>query len=107
MKTGDLGKRIRETRRSKKLTQEALAEKAEISVVYVSELERNLKTPSIDVFVKIAEALDVSADYLLRDELPTGKEYVYDDLTKKLEGLTPKQRKTVIDIVDAYLNNLE
>ena len=107
MKTGDLGERIRETRRSKKLTQEALAEKAEISVVYVSELERNLKTPSIDVFVKIAEALDVSADYLLRDELPTGKEYVYDDLTKKLEGLTPKQRKTVIDIVDAYLNNLE
>ena len=107
VKTGDLSKRIRETRKSKKLTQEELAEKAEISVVYASEIERNIKTPSIEVFAKIAKALDVSADYLLRDELPTGKAYVFDDLTKKLEGLTPKQRKTVSDIIDAYLNNLE
>lgn len=107
MENNVLGKRIRETRRNKKVTQERLAELAGISVVYVSELERGLKSPSIDVFSQIASALDVSADYLLRDVLPTGREYVFDDLTKKLEGLTPKQRKTVIDIIDAYLNNLE
>ena len=101
------GSRVRETRKGLKLTQEELAEKADIGVVYLGEIERGLKSPSITVFAKLVQALDVSADYLLRDELPTGKEYVYDDLTKKLEGLTPKQRKTVIDIVDAYLNNLE
>ena len=101
------GSRVKETRKGLKLTQEALAEKADIGVVYLGEIERGLKSPSITVFAKLVQALDVSADYLLRDELPTGKEYVYDDLTKKLEGLTPKQRKTVIDIVDAYLNNLD
>ena len=102
-----LGKRIREARRAQHLTQEVLAERAEIGVVYLGELERGIKTPSVAVFSQIALALNVSADYLLRDVLPTGKEYVFDDLTKKLEGLTPKQRKTVIDIIDAYLNNLE
>lgn len=101
------GLRVKETRKSLKLTQEELAEKADIGVVYLGEIERGLKSPSITVFAKIAKALDVSADYLLRDELPTGKAYVFDDLTKKLEGLTPKQRKTVSDIIDAYLNNLE
>ncbi len=107
MKDGDLGKRIRQMRIDKELTQEDLAEKAGISVVYVSELERGLKSPSIEVFYHIALALDASADYLLRDVLPTGKDYVFDELTKKLESLTPKQRKTVSDIIDAYLNNLE
>ena len=107
MENGNLGQRIRETRIGKQLTQEALAERAGISVVYVSELERGIKSPSIDVFYRIALALNVSADYLLRDVLPTGKEYVFDDLTKKLEGLTPKQRKTVMDMIDAYLSNLE
>lgn len=101
------GSRVKETRKSLKLTQEELAEKADIGVVYLGEIERGLKSPSITVFTKIAKALDVSADYLLRDVLPTGKEYVFDDLTKKLENLTPKQRKTVSDIIDAYLSNLE
>ena len=107
MENNFLGSRIRDTRKRLKWTQEKLAEKADIGVVYLGEIERGLKAPSVTIFAKIADALEVSADYLLRDSLPTGKEYVYDDLTKKLEGLTPKQRKTVIDIVDAYLNNLD
>ena len=102
-----LGKRIKETRKAQKLTQEALAERAEIGTVYMGEIERGIKSPSVTVFTRIALALNVSADYLLRDVLPTGKEYVFDDLTKKLEGLTPKQRKTVMDMIDAYLSNLE
>ncbi len=107
MKSKILSKRIREARKAKGLTQDQLAEKAGISAVYMSEIERNLKTPSIDVFLGIALALEVSADFLLRDTLPTGKEHVYDELTKKLEKLTPKQRKTVCDLIDAYLNSLE
>ena len=58
------------------------------------------------VFIKIIEALDLSADYVLRDELSSGKEYVYDELTERLTNLTPKQRKTAADILDGYLRNL-
>lgn len=102
----ELGKKIREARNKCGMTQEALAEKADIGAVYLGEIERGLKMPSVSVFIKLIEALDISADYILRDEVSSGKEYVFDELTEKLSGLTPKQRKAASDILDAYINNL-
>lgn len=101
-----LGKRIRESRISKGYTQQDLADRAEIGVVYISEIERGIKMPSLNIFIKIVEALDVSADYVLRDELPSGKDYVCTEITEKLLILTPGQRKTASDILSAYLSNL-
>lgn len=101
-----LGRRIRESRISKGYTQQELADRAEIGVVYISEIERGVKMPSLNSFVKIIDALDVSADYVLRDELPSGKEYVCTEITEKLLVLTPGQRKAASDILNAYLRNL-
>ncbi len=106
MDKAELGKRVREARNSANLTQEALAEKATIGVMYLGEIERGLKMPSLKIFIKLVEALDISADYLLRDEVSSGKAFVYDEITKKLDGLTPKQRKGAADILDAYLKTL-
>lgn len=102
-----LGKRIREARIEKGLTQQALAEKANISMMYLGEIERGIKMPSINSFVQILEALDVSADYVLRDVLSSGKEFVSDEIVEKLRNLTPRQRKTAVDILDAYIMNLK
>ncbi len=102
----ELGMKLREARNKAGLTQEQLAEKADIGVMYLGEIERGIKMPSMKIFIKLVEALDVSADYILRDELPSGKEYVFDEITEKLAGLTPKQRKVAADILDAYLKNL-
>ena len=101
-----LGKKIREARLNKKLTQQKLAETAQIGEMYLGEIERGTKMPSLKIFIKIIEALDVSADYILRNELPAGEKYIYDELTEKLKGLTPKQRKTASDLLDAYIRNL-
>lgn len=101
-----LGKRIRESRIKKGYTQHDLAEQADVGVVYISEIERGIKMPSLNIFIKIMDALDVSADYILRDELSTGKEYVCMEITEKLLALTPSQRKIATDILNAYLNNL-
>ena len=102
----NIGRRIREARTKRGMTQEQLAERTDITIVYLSELERGLKLPSLPVFVSIAETLHVSTDSLLRDDLESGKEYIYDDLTKKLERLSPKQRIAVSEIIDAYIRNL-
>lgn len=102
----NIGRRIKEARAKRGLTQEQVAERADITIVYLSELERGVKLPSLTVFVKIAEVLHVSTDSLLRDDLDTGKEYIYDDLTKKLERLNQKQRIAVAEIVDAYIRTL-
>ena len=107
MNKAALGKKLREVREEKCYTRQKLVEIAGIGEVYLGEIERGLKMPSLNSFIKIIEALDVSADYVLRDELTSGQEYIYDELTQKLKDLTPKQRKTAADILDAYLRSLD
>ena len=74
--------------------------------MYIGEIERGIKMPSMNSFIKVIEALDISADYVLRDEVSSGRDYVCDDIARKLNDLTPRQRKTASDILDAYLKNL-
>lgn len=102
----ELGRRLKEVRNNAGYTQEALAEKADIGVMYLGEIERGIKMPSMKIFIKLIEALDISADYVLRNELDSGKQYVYNEITQKLEGLTPKQRKGAVEILDAYIKTL-
>lgn len=107
MEKTTLGSRIRKIRLDRGYTQQLLGEKTGLGNVYLGEIERGLKMPSLNSFIKILEALEVSADYILRDELTSGSCYIYDELTKKLQSLTPRQRKTAADILDAYLSNLD
>lgn len=101
-----LGIKLREARLSKKYTQQKLAELAGIGIMYLGEIERGTKMPSLNIFIKVIEALDISADYVLRDELSSGEQYVYDEITEKLKVLTPNQRKVASAILDAYIRNL-
>lgn len=53
------GKRIRQLRRSRDLTQEELADLVSVSAEFISNLERGVNAPSFDTLEKLAEALDV------------------------------------------------
>jgi transcriptional regulator with XRE-family HTH domain len=59
------GRRLRELRQSRDLTQEALAEAADLSGNYISDLELGLKVPSLTIIVRLSQALDVAAPDLL------------------------------------------
>ena len=102
----ELGLRIRALRNEAGLTQEELAEKADISPVYLGEVERGQKVMGVDKFINIVKALGVSADKVLCNELPTGEPYVFDELTEKLKKLNPKQRKIIAEIIDTYIKNV-
>ena len=52
---------ISERRRQLGLSQEKLAERVGIHRTYVSQLERGLKVPTMDVFLKICGALEIRA----------------------------------------------
>jgi transcriptional regulator with XRE-family HTH domain len=102
-----MGDRIKETRKKCCLTQEQLAEKLDISVEYVSQIERSLKIPSMQIYIKLVEILDVSADYLLRDTVSTGNLYGDKQISSKLERLTPKQRAALEAIIDTYIEYID
>ena len=59
------GRRLRELRQSHDLTQEALAEAADLSGNYISDLELGLKVPSLTIIVRLSQALDVAVADLL------------------------------------------
>ena len=102
----DFGLRLRYLRNEAKLTQDELAEAADMSPVYLGEVERGKKVLGVDKFINIVKALGVSADYFLCNELPTGEPYVFDELTMKLKKLDAKQRKIISEIIDTYIKNI-
>ena len=54
-----LGEAIRAKRKEASITQEKLAEKANLSTVFISRIERGRESPSVDSLLKIAQALGV------------------------------------------------
>jgi transcriptional regulator with XRE-family HTH domain len=59
------GDRVRTLRRERNWTQEVLAERADVGRSYLAALEGGGKNPSLDVIVRLANALHVSPDRLL------------------------------------------
>ncbi len=64
-----IGKHIGEIRRRRGLSQQKLSEIIDKSPTYISYIEGGLKCMSLDTFVAIANALQVSADELLKDSI--------------------------------------
>jgi transcriptional regulator with XRE-family HTH domain len=59
-----LGERVRDRRRERGLTQKDLAERLEVSVAYVSLIERGGRNPPITTVVQLAHALGIGAGEL-------------------------------------------
>lgn len=66
---GNIGERIRFNRIKNKMSQEQLAELANISSVHIGYIERGERLPSLETIINIANALTVSADELLAGSL--------------------------------------
>jgi transcriptional regulator with XRE-family HTH domain len=62
-----LGGGIRKHRKRARLTQEKLAERIDINPVYMGQIERGYKVPTVDVLLRIARALKVRLRNLVRD----------------------------------------
>ena len=67
--SSSIGKRIKRYRTDKEMSQEDLARAIHISGRHVSNLETGAKAPSLELLILIANALSVSADDLVTDNL--------------------------------------
>jgi transcriptional regulator with XRE-family HTH domain len=62
-----LGAGIRKYRKLEGLTQEKLAEKVEINPVYLGQIERGYKVPTVDVLLRLARTLKVRFRDIVND----------------------------------------
>ena len=100
-----IGKRIRKCREEKNWRQEDLAERAELSVIYIGMIERGEKLPRLQTFVKLANILEVSADQLLADVLITGSEINTSIYTEKISKLPQAEQDRIYDTLDTLLRH--
>ena len=84
-----LGKGIRFYRQQRQLSQAALAEKADISITFLSNIERGIKYPTSDTLSAIANGLGVEVFELFRhDHSPAKNRKLFErfkiDITKNV-----------------------
>ena len=85
-----LGKGIRFFRQQRQLSQAALAEKADISITFLSNIERGVKYPTSDTLSALVNSLDVDTSELFRqDYYPAKNKRVFErfkkDIMKKVQ----------------------
>lgn len=99
-----LGKRIRSERQARGLTQEQLAEKANLSTTYIGFVERGERTMTLNTLTTIANELHVSVDYLLQDIVPLDNSARTNRLKQLWSSATPAQQEMILNLIQAVLN---
>ena len=96
-----IGSKIKEARERAHLTQEELAEIIDISPTHMSVIERGVKTPKLDTFVKIVKALNLSADALLLDGMDQVNDSIVAELSVRLGRLTDEDQNRILNAIRA------
>jgi transcriptional regulator with XRE-family HTH domain len=103
-----LGKNIKLVRNERKYSQELLAEKADISITFLSNIERGLKYPKPAVLSQIAESLGVEVHELFKTKSKPNVTpiIVRNDNKKMLERLSKTMTRKVNNAVNNAMENV-
>lgn len=101
----EVGTRIRQHRTQLGLSQEKLAELAELNTVYIGVIERGEKNPSIDILYRISKGLGISLSDLLKNLGETERETdIYPQMVYSMMlDLNVKDQKVICDLVKTAL----
>ena len=94
--------RLLAARKKRGLPQQQVADAAKIHVASYSAYENNKKTPPIDILLRIANALDVSLDWLCKNEKDLPAVNNYGDIARSIVSVMQKlgEKCTVQAMVD-------
>lgn len=105
MDLSSVGRNIKKYRKLKKLTQEQLAQKTSLTSNYIGMVERGEKIPSLETFVLLVNALEVSSDKILSGVIDKGYLVKVSILTQKLSMLNEKEKDHIIEVLDILIRH--
>ena len=94
----ETGSRILLLRKERQLTRERLAEQADISVQFLADIEKGKKNMTVTTLRKLANALNVSTDYIVNG---TG-EPTEQTVSAMLQKLSPDNRSRAMQILNIF-----
>lgn len=101
-----LGRNIKYYRNQKKLTQEQLAERVNLSLGFISQVERGVTSMSLDTLVDVCNSLDCSAGDILDNVQISSERKPSEDFLALYEQLSKKDQTLFYHMLKAYIDHL-
>lgn len=95
----EIGERVRQARQARGLSQADLAELLNVSDGYISKVELGKNAMTVTVLVKLSDALNVSADWLLRNKTREAQEYTIAELEEVFTDCEPSELQALLNML--------
>lgn len=96
-----IGKKLKEIRQAKDLTQEYVAHKANVNTSHISNIENNRVKISLQTLVYVCNALDVTLDFVLSREYRQPNSALDNAILKELAECDEKTKEQILKIIQA------
>ncbi|PWE83747.1 helix-turn-helix domain-containing protein [Agathobacter rectalis] len=93
-----IGKRIKEVRTDRQLTQEYLAKVTDVNVSHISNIETNKVKVSLTLLVSICNAMNVTVDYILGNEYNAPTTAFETELLNTVDKLDSSKKEQLLRI---------
>lgn len=100
-----IGERLKKTRLKKNLTQEKLAEQLDVSVAFLSRIERGLSHINLKRLNQICEILEVSEGYILNGAASTSEQYLISEFNDIFTKCSPDKQKLIYEIAKTIIKS--
>ena len=100
-----VGQRLRKARLDKEMTQENLAEKLDVSVAFLSRIERGLSHINLKRLSQICSILDVSEGYILNGTSSSSEQYLISEFNELLSNCSAEKQKSIYKIAKTIIEN--
>ena len=94
-----IGERIQRVRKSRGMTQEIMAEKLDVSIGYVSQVERGITKISLDLLGAISSILDCDVASLISGSAVDSEIYLNSEIIEEISRLNSRQKKYILSII--------
>lgn len=101
-----IGEKIKRARNDKELTQEEMAEKLDVSVSFISQVESGEKKFNLDRIIQVSKILEKPIDYFVEGYKHKSNE-VIDEIIEILKRMSSKKLKLFLKIIKVIEENDE
>src|SRR5574344_1621018 len=100
-----IGSRIKKARIEQHLTQEKVAEKLDVSVAFLSRIERGTAHINLKRLSEICSILNVTEGYILNDTSMDSKDYLNSEFTELLTNCSKEKQKLIYEVAKTIAKN--
>ena len=100
---GLIGQRIKKMRKSRGMTQDMMAERLNVSIGYVSQVERGITKISLDLLGAISSILECDIATFISESAVNSHEYMETEIISEIRKLDQKKKNYILSVSHFYL----